>query len=175
MAGAEQNSERLNEAKYVSVAQPILDLNFLKCGVENSGENVMPKWVHVKVTPDWPPIISFSNLKICLNMLYYVLIIVSIEKARWRNTVYCYYCKSFTKIENLFWINVSIHTCNPISSKFLLFKCFNKVGRIQNENDQFWTFSLQLTGTTPFREKGKTPQKEIFQISVSRNHNWQRG
>ena len=43
VAGAERNSERLNEAKYVSVAQLSLDLNILKCGVENSGENVMPK------------------------------------------------------------------------------------------------------------------------------------
>ena len=35
----------------------------------------------------------------------------------------------------LFWMNVSIHTCNPISSKFLLSKCFKKekVGRIQNQ------------------------------------------
>ena len=43
VAGPERNSERLNEAKYVSVAQLSLDLNISKCGVKNNGENVMPK------------------------------------------------------------------------------------------------------------------------------------
>ena len=90
-----------------------LRLEHFEMWCEKYGENVMPKWVHVKVTPDWPPLISFSILKIWLNMLYYVLIIVSIEKARWRNTVYC--CKFFTKIENLFWIRwISTTDCSTV-------------------------------------------------------------
>jgi hypothetical protein len=33
-----------------------------------------------------------------------------------------------------FWINESAHTCNLTSQK-LLFKCFKKVGTIQNQNE----------------------------------------